>query len=104
MKKIFLFMVSLCGFLAGAACAQDLKPAGDAGAGNPPRRPKPPIFTAIDTNQDNLLSADEIAQAAAALKTLDKNGDGQLSREECLPPHPRGPMDEAGKNQLGNIP
>ena len=34
---------------------------------------------ALDANHDGVISADEIANAPAVLKTLDKNGDGQLT-------------------------
>ncbi len=42
------------------------------------------LLTTLDTNGDGTLSAEEIANAADALKKLDKNGDGQLSREELF--------------------
>jgi Ca2+-binding EF-hand superfamily protein len=42
-----------------------------------------PILNAIDTNQDGVLSAAEIAAAATSLKKLDKNGDGKLTRDEA---------------------
>lgn len=42
-----------------------------------------PILNAIDTNQDGVLSAAEIAASPAELKKLDKNGDGKLSRDEA---------------------
>jgi Ca2+-binding EF-hand superfamily protein len=37
-----------------------------------------PLFQALDTDKDGELSAAEIANAPAALKTLDKNKDGKL--------------------------
>lgn len=40
---------------------------------------------AIDANQDGEISSSEIDGAAAALKKLDKNGDGKLTREELVP-------------------
>jgi hypothetical protein len=47
---------------------------------------------ALDADKDGTLSAEEIAKAPEALKTLDKNGDGKLAREELGPPRPpRGP-------------
>jgi hypothetical protein len=46
---------------------------------------------ALDTNRDGVISADEITAASASLKTLDKNGDGQLTREEFGPPPRRNP-------------
>ena len=44
-----------------------------------------PILSAIDTNGDGILSADEIKQAAKSLAKLDKDGDGKLTREEVAP-------------------
>lgn len=42
-----------------------------------------PILNAVDTNQDGVLSAAEIAASAAQIKKLDKNGDGKLTRDEA---------------------
>jgi EF hand len=50
----------------------------------------PPVFAALDTNHDGVIDADEIANAPAALKTLDKNGTGQLTIEELMGPRPHG--------------
>ncbi|HUG19880.1 MAG TPA: hypothetical protein VMM56_12930 [Planctomycetaceae bacterium] len=44
-----------------------------------------PIFAAIDEDKDGILSEKEIANATAALKTLDKNKDGKLDEEELRP-------------------
>jgi hypothetical protein len=52
------------------------------------RPPKPSIDLALDANKDDVISASEIAGAALALKGLDKNIDGSLSRDECLPARP----------------
>jgi hypothetical protein len=51
-----------------------------------------PVLMAVDTDQDGIISASEIANAATALLTLDKNGDNNLSAEECGlgSPHPAG--------------
>lgn len=51
-----------------------------------------PVLMALDTDQDGIISASEIAHAAAALLALDKNGDNKLSAEECGLgiPHPAG--------------
>ena len=59
----------------------------------PPHHPqKDPLIEALDVNHDGIISADEINNAAAALKTLDKNGDGQLTPDEFCPPRPpKGP-------------
>jgi hypothetical protein len=87
------------------------KPAGDqpdhprppreqaAGDGAPAggRPPGPPIIAALDVNKDGVIDATEISNATAALKSLDKNGDGQLTRDEIHPAGPRGPRGPKGK-------
>ncbi len=50
----------------------------------------PPFLAALDADRNGELSAEEIANSAAALKRLDRNGDGKLSREELGAP-PAGP-------------
>ena len=62
-------------------------PADDAEEHRPPLLP---IVEALDTNHDGIISSNEIANASAALKTLDKNGDGQLTRDELFPAPPVG--------------
>jgi len=42
-----------------------------------------PLLAALDTNHDGVISAEEINNAAAALKTLDVNHDGKLTAVEC---------------------
>ena len=49
-----------------------------------------PIMAALDTNHDGVISASEMANAAASLKTLDKNSDGQLTEDEYRPNFGRG--------------
>jgi hypothetical protein len=44
-----------------------------------------PIVEALDANADGEISAKEIKNAAAALKTLDKDEDGRLTRDEIRP-------------------
>lgn len=62
-----------------------------------------PLFLALDTNKDGTLDATEIANAPAALKTLDKNGDGQLTRDEFHRARPEGQETQAkeGKADKG---
>jgi len=76
-----------------------LKPGGPGpdGAGSERERrgfhmPPPPVIAALDANHDKTISADEIANASTALKTLDKNGDGQLTKEELRPEPPPRPQ------------
>ncbi len=55
---------------------------GRGGQGQQP--PKPAIDTALDVDGDEVISADEIANAASALIELDADNDGGLSFEECM--------------------
>jgi len=73
------------------------------GQGQHHRPPPDKLFTALDANHDGVIDANEIANAPAALKTLDKNGDGQLTRDELRPNHPPRPEgNDNGGNQSGN--
>jgi hypothetical protein len=65
-------------------------PSGESGGpgmsgANPP---KMPLDAALDADGDGTIDADEIANASAALLTLDKNGDGQLAMNELMPERP----------------
>lgn len=62
------------------ASAQERRPEG----GPPPGRFNP-IFAALDTNGDGVIDAQEIANAAASLKKLDRNGDGKITEDEVRP-------------------
>ena len=102
--------------------ASSLSFAEDAGPGGPPpgqpggnqdgpRRPPQPLLHLFDANHDGVIDADEIANAPAALKALDKNGDGQLTADELRPPRgpggpggPGGPKDGKGKKGGGDRP
>lgn len=60
--------------------------------------PARPSFQALDTDHDAVLSAEEIAAAPAALKTLDKNADGKLTEDEVRPQFGgRGPGGPGGR-------
>jgi Ca2+-binding EF-hand superfamily protein len=61
---------------------------GRGGPGRSGRRPPPPdpLMVALDVNHDGVIDAEEIANAPASLKTLDKNGDGKLTQDELRPP------------------
>lgn len=67
---------------------------GDRGERGEHRPMVPPLMAALDANQDGTVDAAEIQNASAALLKLDKNGDGQLTRDEIghkAPKPPKGP-------------
>jgi Ca2+-binding EF-hand superfamily protein len=47
------------------------------------------VLGALDLNHDLVLSADEIANAPKALRSLDRNHDGALQEAECVRQTPR---------------
>jgi len=87
MKKLILLLNMILGSTLWTTSAQ-AQPAEPGGPGR--HRPPPPILMVLDTNRDGVLDAGEIANASAALKTLDKNGDGQLTPDELRPQPPEG--------------
>lgn len=44
-----------------------------------------PLMMALDADSDGVISAKEIEGAVAALKTLDKDGDGKITMQELAP-------------------
>lgn len=67
-----LVILALGVCLGFAACA----------AAQPDRPPRDPLMAALDLDRDGVLSREEIEKAAASLKTLDRSGDGRLTRDE----------------------
>jgi hypothetical protein len=113
-KKITAVVIAL-GISASALIAQD-QPTGP-GPGRGPRGPRPegrgepggqrppsPLIAVLDANQDGVIDANEIANASAALKTLDTNNDGQLTLDELRPARPEGPGAGPGPGHRGNRP
>ena len=62
------------------------------GEGGPEDRPRPPhpVMDALDADHNGEISEEEINNATAALKSLDKNSDGKLTDDEIRPPRPEG--------------
>src|ERR1700722_15365160 len=77
---------------AGGPPNGDRPPGQGQGPGgmNGHRPPPSPLMEALDANHDGIIDADEIANAPAALKKLDKNGDGKLTPDELRPKRPQG--------------
>jgi len=113
MKTKSKIVVALAGLLvlgtiALVAQAQDNggPPNGNHPNGPPPRghRPPPlPLVLALDANHDGVIDSNEIANASAALLTLDKNGDGKLTPDEYLPPLPADAPKDAPRPTLPAI-
>ena len=58
-----------------------------------------PVMEVLDADHDGVISAAELKNATAALKTLDKNKDGKLTEDELRPQPGRGP--EGGRPGQG---
>jgi Ca2+-binding EF-hand superfamily protein len=67
----------------------------------PPIMQASPLLNAIDVNHDGRIDSTELADAPARLKTLDKNADGKITRDEGALPagygRPAGPGPGAGR-------
>lgn len=61
---------------------------GHHGRGGPGGGPGFPIVRVLDADKDREVSASELATASAAIRTLDTNNDGTVSREELRPARP----------------
>lgn len=73
----------------------DRPPRPDGNQPPPPRRPggggvRDPLLQALDRNRDGTIDANEIREATASLKKLDRDGDGKLNREEATGRKPGG--------------
>jgi hypothetical protein len=85
----------------GVGAAGGQSGASGGAQGGERKRPLPPIIAALDANSDGVIDAGEIAKAAESLKKLDKNGDGKLTIEECMPPRPQGGQGQGGQGGPG---
>ena len=92
----------------GKITLDEMRPPRPADAPEPPadapKRPTPPFFAALDTDNDGSLSASEVTAASTALTKLDKNSDGVLTPDEFMRGGPggrRGPGGE-GRGERGS--
>lgn len=79
-------------------------PPGKAGGGGGEgfRPPMHPLQLALDAKGDGVIDAKELANAVAALKKLDKNGDGKLTDDEFRPARPQsGQGGQGGQGGVG---
>lgn len=77
---------------------------GPDGFGRGPMTMRSPAFAALDTDNDGVVSAAEIAKAASSLKVLDKNADGRLTEDEVRPSFPgrAGREGRGGREETGD--
>ena len=89
-KFILMFAILATVSMSSIATAQR------AGGPRGGQRPASPLMMALDADKDGKLSAEEIANATVALKTMDKNADGLLDSTELAPT--RGGQGGVGEN------
>ena len=94
-KMLAVLTLGASAFLVSAQDNNDGPPdgrgPGGPGGPGPQRPPAPAIVAALDANHDGVIDAQEIANASAALKSLDRNGDGKLTPDEFMGPRPQRP-------------
>lgn len=78
------------GFGGGMGMGGDMGMGGGTGRGQRRSPPRDPVVEILDTDRNGELTLDELEQSVAALKKLDRNGDGELTPDELLPPETDG--------------
>jgi hypothetical protein len=95
MKSTIAILIALTAGLS-VLQAQSAPVSGRPKASTPRAQAQPPLVVAtLDANHDGIIDAGEIANASQALKSLDKNADGRLSREELRRARPTRPVSAA---------
>src|SRR5512133_3610379 len=94
MKKLQLAIIALG--VSGLLAAQERGPGREGGFGRPS-----PLWTVLDADHDGAISNAEIANAPAALRSLDQNHDGKLTLDEVRPQMPGGRGPERGERREG---
>lgn len=79
-ESVGLAVLLVTGVLGSAVTAQPWRDDGRAPEASG-RRPDP-LMAALDADSDGTISATELAGAAAALRSLDRDGDGRLTQGE----------------------
>lgn len=82
---------------AAFAIATAVAESPDGPPGDRPRGPADRLRAALDANGDHELDESELANAAAALRSLDENGNGRIDRQEFRPPMPPPPREFGGR-------
>ena len=95
MRKVIMILTAVVFLSAGFLSAQQ------DNSEQRSRIPKPPVYKALDADNDDFISKSELANAASALKSLDKNGDGQLTPDEM---RPEGMKEPSGKEDYYDNP
>ena len=95
MKTTIATLIALTASLS-ALQAQSAPVSGNPKASTQRAKASPPLVVAtLDANHDGIIDAVEIANASQALKSLDKDADGRLTREELRRGRPTRPATAA---------
>lgn len=85
-RKFAAMSAGIIGFALVIALSLPVYSASAQSDGNKTETVRPhegnPFMSVLDADKDGVLSAEEIENAGTALKSLDKNGDGKLTRDE----------------------
>ena len=93
MKTTIATLIALTAGLSVLQAQSATAPASGGQSAPTPRAKAPPplVVATLDANHDGIIDAGEIANAKQALKSLDKNADGNLSRNELRRGRPTRP-------------
>src|SRR5919108_1722435 len=99
MKTTIATLIALTVGLSALGGQSNGAPASGSQTGSTQRakRPAPLLVATLDANHDGIIDAAEMNNARAALKSLDKNADGQLTGGELRRPRPTRPASPATK-------